>query len=164
MTKGTFKYDMGWQKRGSNRIYDSKSGVGTMIGNETRRICAYSVRIKDCRKSQLFNKGLTPPPHTCHKNWDGSSMAMEPDVGGELVKTVEAHGVDVDVIIMDDDATTMAPIRKDMNHNISMWSDINHTSKHLGEQSVFITKETQISHHTGHQVASEMFQICNSSQ
>ena len=28
MTKGTFKYDMGWQKRGSNRIYDSKSGVG----------------------------------------------------------------------------------------------------------------------------------------
>ena len=141
-TKGIFKYDMGWQKRGSGRTYDSKPGVGAMIGNETGKICAYSVRIKDCRKCQFYsNKGLTPPPHTCHKNWDGSSKAMEPDVGGELVKTVEAQGVDVDVIIMDDDATTMARIRKDMNHNISKWSDINHTSKHLGNSLYSLQKK-----------------------
>ena len=38
----------------------------------------------------------------------------------------------MDIIIMDDDATTMARIRKDINHNISRWSDINHTRIHLG--------------------------------
>ena len=64
-----------------------------------------------------------------------------PDVGGELVKTVEAQGVDVDVIIMDDDATTMARIRKDMNHNISKWSDINHTSKHFGNSLYSLQKK-----------------------
>ena len=76
------------------------------------------------------NKGRTP--HTCHKNWEGSSKAMEPDVGIELAKTIKAQGDSVDIIIMDDDATSMARIRKDINHNISKWSDINHTSKLMG--------------------------------
>ncbi|KAL4229161.1 hypothetical protein ACF0H5_012199 [Mactra antiquata] len=43
------KYDMGWQKRGSGRAYDSKSGVGTLMGNNSGRICAYGVRMSDCR-------------------------------------------------------------------------------------------------------------------
>ena len=59
---------------------------------------------------------------------------MEPDVGTELAKTMEAQGVSVDIIIMDDDATSMARIRKDINHNISKWSDINHTSKLMGNK------------------------------
>ena len=36
--EGIFKYDMGWQKRGSGRSYDSKSG------NNTGKMCAFGVR------------------------------------------------------------------------------------------------------------------------
>jgi len=78
---------MGLQKRGCGRAYDSKSGVGTMIGNRTGKICAYGVRVSDCRKCQLYiNKGKVPPDHTCHKNWSGSAKAIDPDVGGALVQ------------------------------------------------------------------------------
>ncbi|XP_052281312.1 uncharacterized protein LOC127878826 [Dreissena polymorpha] len=87
--KGQFKYDMGWQKRGSGRSYDSKSGVGTLIGNRAGKVCAYGARIKDC-KTCNYHKGKGPvPKHQCFKNWNGSSKAMEADVGGELVEEFE---------------------------------------------------------------------------
>ena len=41
---GAFKYDMGWQKRGAGRSYDSKSGVGTMIANLSGKIVGVGVR------------------------------------------------------------------------------------------------------------------------
>ena len=53
------------------------------------------------------NEGPDPLPHECQKKWTGNSKAMEPDVGGELVKSIEKQGVNVDVIIIDDDATTI---------------------------------------------------------
>jgi len=42
------KYDMGLQKPGSGRCYDSKYGVGILIGSRTGKICAYDIRSKDC--------------------------------------------------------------------------------------------------------------------
>ncbi|XP_052281284.1 uncharacterized protein LOC127878796 [Dreissena polymorpha] len=91
--KGQFKYDMGWQKRGSGRSYDSKSGVGTLIGNRAGKVCAYGARIKDC-KTCNYHKGKGPvPKHQCFKNWNGSSKAMEADVGGELVEEFEKENV-----------------------------------------------------------------------
>ena len=126
------KYDMGWQKRGSGRSYDSKSGVGTAIGNTTGKICGYAIRIKDCRKCQYHqNKGSTAPQHNCYKNWTGSARAMEADAGAEIVQSIEKKGVQVETLIMDDDATTMARIRREINHKITKWSDTNHTAKNL---------------------------------
>ena len=128
----TFKYDMGWQKRGAGRSYNSKSGVGTIIGNNTGKICGYGIRITDCRKCQYHeNRGKKAPDHKCFKNWNGTSKGMEPDVGVEMVHRIEERGVQVETLIMDDDTTTMARIRKEINHKITKWSDINHTSKHL---------------------------------
>lgn len=66
---------------------------------------------------------------------------MEPDVGGELVKSIEKQGVDVGVIIMDDDTTTMARIRQELDHDIVKWSDINHTTKHLGNSLYALQKK-----------------------
>ncbi|KAL5012907.1 hypothetical protein ScPMuIL_011458 [Solemya velum] len=144
-SQGEFKYDMGWQKRGSRRAYDSKPGVGTMIGNNTGQVCAYGVRVSDCRMCQVYgNKGEVPPDHTCRKNWNGSAKAMEPDVGGTLVKEIEGKGVDVGVIIMDDDTTTMARLRKDLSHSIVKWSDINHTAKHLTNSLYSLQKKHRV--------------------
>ncbi|CAC5392745.1 unnamed protein product [Mytilus coruscus] len=39
----TVKYDMGWQKRGSGRKYDSKSGVGTLIGEQTGKVVEHDL-------------------------------------------------------------------------------------------------------------------------
>ena len=66
---------------------------------------------------------------------------MEPYVGEELVKTIEALEVDEGIIIMDDDATTIARIRKGIHHNISKWSDMNHTSTHLGNSLYSLQKK-----------------------
>jgi hypothetical protein len=52
----TVKYDMGWQKRSSGRKYDSRSGVGTMIGEKTGKILGCGVRIKDCRMCTLAER------------------------------------------------------------------------------------------------------------
>lgn len=88
---GAFNYDMVWQKGGSGCCYDSKSGVGAMFGNNSGKSVAYDVRSKDCRKCTYYNnKGQSPPDHICSKNWNGSSKAMEPDVGSCLVQEVES--------------------------------------------------------------------------
>lgn len=133
---------MGWQKRGSGRAYDSKSGVGTLIGNRTGKICGYGIRSKDCRKCTFHtNKGNVPPPHSCHRNWNGSSKAMEPDVAVETVQQVEKENVEVGVLIMDDDATTIAKIRQTVPHSVTKWSDLNHTRKHLGNSLYNLQKK-----------------------
>jgi len=139
---GRFKYDMGWQRRGSGRCYDSKSGVGTMIGNNSGKICAYGVRSKCCRKCDYYHAiGKEVPHHICSRNWVGSSKAMEPYVGGELVKEIETHNIDVGTIIMNDDCTTMSRIRKELSHNVEKWSDQNHTVKHLGNSLYALQKK-----------------------
>ena len=129
---GIFKYDMGWQKRGSGRSYNSKSGVGAVIGNRTGKICGYGIRVNDCRKCQFHrNKGEKAPQHNCYKNWSGTAKGMEPDVGVEIVQSIEEKGVRVETLVMDDDTTTMSRIRRELDHKITKWSDTNHTAKHL---------------------------------
>lgn len=48
---------------------------------------------------------------------------MEPDEAGELVEEIEKENVDVGVLIMDDDCTTLARVRKDLSHSVEKWSD-----------------------------------------
>ena len=66
--------------------------------------------------SILCLQGQAPSHHTCHKNHSGSSKGMEPDVAGELVAKVEEKGIRVETLIMDDDTTTMARIRRTVDH------------------------------------------------
>lgn len=62
----TVAYDMGWQKRSSGRKYDSLSGVGAVVGNKTKKILAFGVKQKDCRKCTYFMiKKLPIPDHRC---------------------------------------------------------------------------------------------------
>ena len=149
---------MGWQKRGSGRSYDSKSGVGTLMGNATGRICVFGVRQSDCR---ICNRATVDkeniPPHKCTKNWSGSAKAMEPDVGINLIKSVENQGVKVTTLTMDDDTTTMARIRQDLDHTVTKWSDVNHTSKHLTNSLFMLQKKTQTSDKQCDSLFEEMF-------
>ena len=128
---GQFKYDMGWQKRGSGRSYDSSSGVGTLMGNLTGKIVGCDIRSKVCRVSDN-HEGSHVPEHDCRRNWAGSSKAMEPDVAVSLVKQIQDKGVNVGTIIMDDDSTTLSRITSALGKDVVKWSDLNHTKNILG--------------------------------
>ena len=107
----TLKFDTAWQKRGSGRSYSSKSGVGTLMGNNTGKIVDYGIRLSDCSTCSRQQGGGDVPVHVCNKNWGGSAKAMEPDIGIKLMKAVEEKGVRVSTLIMDDDTTTMEVVR-----------------------------------------------------
>ena len=69
---------------------------------------------------------------------------MEPDVGVSLVKNIEEKGVSVTTLIMDDDASTVAKIRQNTDHEVTKWSDTNHTLKHLTNSLYTLQKKHKI--------------------
>ena len=139
---GHVKYDMGWQKRGSGRSYNSSTGVGTSIGEKSGKVLAFSVKNKECRICEIAqNNGRKVKPHNCQKNWIGSSKAMEPAAGADLAKQVEEKGLPVDILIMDEDATTIPKIVAALQHSVIKWSDMNHIRKHLGNSLYALQKE-----------------------
>ena len=125
---------MGWPKRGAMRTYNSKAGVGTMMGHHTKQVVACKVRNKDCRVCTYWNgQAKDPPVHNCQINWQGTSKGMEPDAAAEIVQQIESGDkCQIGTIIMDEDATTIARIRVELDHDITKWSDLNHIKKSVG--------------------------------
>ena len=116
-------------------MYNSKSGVGTVIGAQSGKIIGCEVRSKDCRKCKFWqDKGMPIPDHNCFSNWHGTSKGMEPDVGVSIVKSLETKSCLVSTLIMDDDATTTARIQSVVDHPVEKWSDFNHVKKSLGSR------------------------------
>jgi hypothetical protein len=110
-------YDMGWQK--AAKTYDSLSGHGLMIGHCTNRVICFQNFSKACLKCELHHKKMkklqTPDvpvkSHHCPKNYEGSSKGMEAQAALDCVMKIWGHeGVRafIDVICLDDDATTKA--------------------------------------------------------
>ena len=87
--------DGGWSKRSHKHSYNAKSGVGIIIGQETKKILHIGVRNKYCAIcAQASRKGEEAKDHKCFKNWDGASSSMETDIIVEGFKTAEEkHGV-----------------------------------------------------------------------
>ena len=126
------QYDMGWQKRGSGRNYNSLSGVGTMIGHYSGKIVGCELRSKRCNICSFYLKqNREPPEHDCAKNWDGTSKGMEADVGANIVKSIETAHKEQCIVgtITDEDATTIARIRSLIQHEVEKWSDLSHVKK-----------------------------------
>ena len=104
--------DMGWQRKGSCRAYNSRSGHGVLIGTESEKILSYGTRISNCKQCEV-NK-LTGPvkEHDCRMNWGGSSKAMESDLAVDMLVSGTTEKACISTIIMDEDSTTMAKIKK----------------------------------------------------
>ena len=75
----TIIVDGGWSKRSHKHLYNAKSRVGIIIGKETSKILYLGIRNKYCLVCQKAGEG-TVPQHTCFRNWDKSSSAMETDI------------------------------------------------------------------------------------
>lgn len=120
---------MGWSKRGSGRSYDSLNGYGTIIVFLTGKILDFNT----CnRKCTLCDLGHDKTDHDSRKNFDGSAKAMEADAGADLInnsKILKEAGVNVRVVIGDEDSSTIAAVRKDNSETIHKLADKNHLVK-----------------------------------
>ena len=97
--------DGGWSKRSHKHSYNAKCGVGIIIGLETQKILFMGVRNKYCAVCNQFPNG-DPPEHTCYKNWNGSSSAMETDIIVEgFKKCIQHHGIKYTKFIGDGDSS-----------------------------------------------------------
>ena len=108
--------DGSWPKRSyPGGKYDSLSGVGLIVGHETKKVLDMSVRNKYCMicaEAQRLNK--EPRKHVCYKNWgrDQSSTSMEADIICEGFKrSVETHKLMYKTIISDGDSSTFQAIQ-----------------------------------------------------
>ncbi|XP_061194397.1 uncharacterized protein LOC133202576 [Saccostrea echinata] len=123
-------FDGGWQKRASGRSYSSLSGHAAMIGNETGKIINFATRNSYCKVCDNSKKsGKVLPIHDCRKNWSKSAKAMEPDMCIQMLQDLGQNDVNVSTIIMDNDSTTVARARLEVNPALKKQSDKNHTMK-----------------------------------
>ena len=135
------KYDFGWDKRGSGFKYDSHSGRGSLIGNQTNKVLGYSVLSSYC---SMCARGLKPDNHVCAKNYEGSAKGMEPKAAVDLClknPDLDNAGVRVKKLIGDRDSSTMAALRRESRHEIHKIIDINHNTKSVNNALWKLKKE-----------------------
>ena len=98
--------DAAWQKRGSQRSYNSLSGIASAIGKRTKKIVHYNSRYKRCRVCWYASKHQkTPRKHKCQLNWHGSAKAMEPHMFVEMVNDITNKGIPIAKVAGEDDHT-----------------------------------------------------------
>ena len=127
--------DSAWQKRGSQRSYNSLSGFTSTIGKQTKKIVHFNSRIKRCHTCmRASHTKRSPPGHRCNVNWHGSAKAMEPDMFVEMIQDSTSKGVKIAKVAGDDDNTGINKIQKDGNVDIIKESDKNHVRKNISKK------------------------------
>lgn len=121
-------YDMQFCTRGNGKKYDSLSAVGSMFGAKSKKCCGFTTMTRKCWGCDA---GV---PHECEGVFKGSAKAMEPEAAVRMVvrnNDLDEVGVVVKALAGDDDASTMAAIKRVCPHFVEKWHDHNHTQKHV---------------------------------
>ncbi len=127
--------DGAWQRRASGRAWNSLTGHASLMGVRTRKVIGLGVKSKRCLKcSRPKRKNKTPKPHKCGKNHTGSAKSMEAAIVVELLKDCKEKGVPVGELVGDDDTTTIAKARLEVDSEIKKASDKNHVTKNVGKE------------------------------
>ena len=107
-------------------------GHASFIGAKTKKLIGYEVRCKKCAICDTAGRlNIDVKVHDCRKNWNGSAKAMEPDMAVSMLKRFKEKGVRINKITMDDDSTTIARARTEIDASLIKQSDKNHTNKNL---------------------------------
>ena len=97
--------DGSWGTRSHGHKYSSKGGMAGIIGVETKKLLYYGVRNKYCVVCARASLGSVPD-HRCHRNWEGSSTAMETDIVVKgFLESESMHGVQFLEMIGDGDSS-----------------------------------------------------------
>lgn len=104
--------DGAWARRSYGTNFASNSGVAVILGYRTKKVLFFGVKNKYCCVCQRAENAKTnAPPHSCSKNWTGSSTAMESAIIVEGFKqSIEMHGVIYGRLIGDGDSSTYRKI------------------------------------------------------
>ena len=128
----TVSYDMGWQKRGTGKSYNSLPGIGHMLGHNSGKlvgVCTFSKRCTVCERAKA--RGEQPNHHSCRHNWQGLAKSMEPTGAVNIANNLQKKGISVARVIGDDDVTTISHLRKHVNPDMEKTPDLNHVKKNL---------------------------------
>ena len=119
--KLTVSFDMGWQKRSSGNRYDSLSGHAFMIGARSRKILMCIVSSKMCATClEGEDLQVNAKPHSCPRNYSGSSKAMEADAALEAYEELYEMSqgtTTIGWIIADDDSSMRSLLRHPTIHH-----------------------------------------------
>ena len=131
MTKLKGAYDTSWSKRGG--AYNSLTGRGTIVGTNTGKCIDFATKNKVCRICQIASKsGKALSKHDCCKNFCRTVKSIESAICEELFSKPSYQ-----VMIGDEDSSSEARIKKNVNPDIEKWADKNHVvrtlSKYLNE-------------------------------
>lgn len=125
-------YDMGWQKP---RGFNSLTGTGHVMGPNTGYVLDYETRNKRCAQCDSAKRRKEiAKTHDCRKNFSGSSKAMEGSVAVSLFKKALDTNTKYKTLIGDDDSTTIAWLRAEVDSEVEKQSDINHSKRALHGQ------------------------------
>jgi len=128
-------YDMGWSQRGNGRVYDSLNGYCSIIGLKTGKVLDFCTRNRKCRICENGLRTGKVSTHDCRLNFHGSAKAMEADGAKQLLTNSEVlknANVEVAVFIGDNDSSSMSAIQNVSKHVIVKQSDMNHSTKGVG--------------------------------
>ena len=123
--------DGGWSKRSHKHSYNAKSGVGIIIGQQTKKILYLGVRNKYCTICNTAIGG-TIPQHTCFRNWEESSSAMETDIILKgFLQSEQQHGLRYIEFIGDGDSSVFPALVSGVpyGHYIKKLECANHAVK-----------------------------------
>jgi DNA polymerase III epsilon subunit-like protein len=123
--------DGAWMTRGNGKCSTSKTGHATLMGVYGGEVMASDKRHLDCRACKT--KG--PEEHKCHKNWSGSSKAMESDIIANLILSFPAfieENTQVTAVVGDEDSATMKKINDLVPWKVVKITDIVHGKKNFG--------------------------------
>ncbi|ODM87173.1 hypothetical protein Ocin01_19509 [Orchesella cincta] len=129
--------DGGWPKRSYGHTYDSPCGVAVIIGARTGKVLYFGTRTKTCVVcNTASNKGLQPKDHTCYKNWNKASTAMEQDILLDGFKqSLQVHGIAYLQFVGDGDSSVhSAVVDVYEGHKVEKIDCYNHVTKNLNKK------------------------------
>lgn len=65
---------------------------------------------------------------------------MEPDVAAELTVSASQHHVQVNILVGDEDSSTIKKVRESVTHDVEKWSDIVHAKRSFGTSLYVLQK------------------------
>lgn len=108
-----------------------------IIGRETKKLLFLGVRNKYCSIcARAANHQISPGIHTCFKNWNGSSSAMEADIIVEgFCRSIEMHHLRYKTFIADGDSSVYSKIMEKVPYGreVAKIECVNHTVKNYGK-------------------------------
>ncbi|XP_072390322.1 uncharacterized protein [Diabrotica undecimpunctata] len=140
--------DEGWSHRSYGHSYNASSGVAVIIGKFTKKLLYLGVRNKYCSLCARYESKNEPVPlHTCCKNWQGSSTAMETSILVEGFKQSQiVHGLKFLQFIADGDSSVYAKICEEVAYGqyVTKIECRNHAIKNYGKALYKIKADTTV--------------------